>query len=151
MLHLWGWDPATCPSCCPTPAMDFCRIAVFFDYVRYPWAHQVHCFLMLDGRRLVCLMGYNVLTGRQSISTWHVAWWSVRADHNLPGQNLLVVAMNWRGVPPLREHVVFWHAAQFYLYDLARQVPQLRDRVPSWWWNGRLGCPTVAKLPVTPG
>ena len=107
--------------------MDFCRIAVFFDYVRYPWAHQVHCFLMLDGRRLVCLMGYNVLTGRQSVSTWHGAWWAVRADHNLPGQNLLVVAMNWRGVPPLREHIVFWHAAQFYLYDLAWQVPQLRE------------------------
>ena len=110
--------------------MEFCRIAAVFDYVDFPWAHQVHCFLMLDGRRLVCLVGYNVRTRRQSVSTWHGDWWSVRAEHNLSGQyplHLLVVAMNWRGVPPLRWHTFFWHRAQFYLYDMARQVPQLRE------------------------
>ena len=107
--------------------MAFCRIALFFEYVRFPWTHRVHCVLMLDGRRLVCLEGYNMVTGVQSVSPWHGHWWSMRVHPNLPGQNLLCVAMNWRGVPPLREHVVFWHAAQFYLYDLAWQVPQLRE------------------------
>ena len=85
---------------------------------------------MLDGRRLVCLVGYNVRTRRQSVSTWHGDWWRARAEHNLSGQyplDLIVVAMNWRGGAPLRLRTFFWRSAQFYLYDQARQVPQLRE------------------------
>ena len=110
--------------------MEFCRIAAVFDYVDFPWAHQVHCFLMLDGRRLVCLVGYNVRTRLESVSPWHGDWWRARAEHNLSGQyplDLIVVAMNWRGGAPLRLRTFFWRSAQFYLYDQARQVPQLRE------------------------